>query len=153
MKWDAGVNIMDNVTGILMSIKPKFAQAIIRGEKTIELRKYIPRISPEDIIVFYESSPIQRVTFYCKVLEVISMSPQELWDRYSCLLGLTKEEYDVYFCNRPTAYGIRLREAHIFSSQMKISDISQELSAPQSFRYMSSEELEKVFQWHIVCKK
>lgn len=141
---------MDNVTGILMSIKPKYAQAIIRGEKTIELRRHIPPIGPQDIIVFYESSPIQRVTFYCRVLEILSMPPQELWDKYSCLFGITKEDYDVYFGNRPTAYGIRLQEVHIFSSQMKISDISQELSAPQSFRYISPEELEKILQWQII---
>lgn len=137
---------MDNIAGVLMSIKPKYAQAILSGEKKMELRRCIPRIKPRDIIVFYESSPIQRITFYCEISEIIIMPPKELWNRYNSILGIAKEDYDKYFSNRSIAYGIMLQKANIFSAQIKISDVSQRLSVPQNFRYISSKELKTILQ-------
>lgn len=140
---------MHNINGVIMSIKPQYAQAIITGEKQIELRKRIPKVGAGDIIVFYESLPIQRVTFYCVVEEIVSMSPKKLWETYSNRLGITKKEYDKYFYQKTIAYGIKLQTPQVFATQKKIGDISEELLIPQSYRYIPPMELKKILQWKI----
>ena len=43
---------------LLISVKPEFAEKILRGEKTIELRKSAPKkVDIEDYILIYVTSP------------------------------------------------------------------------------------------------
>ena len=65
--------IMAEKRYLLMSIKPVYAKKIKRKEKSIELRCSSPKVSSGDILVIYESSPVQRVTAYCEIDSIITM--------------------------------------------------------------------------------
>lgn len=54
---------------ILLSIKPKWAEKIYSGEKTIEFRKSIPKNfnTSEDVVFIYETAPVKMVTGYIKI--------------------------------------------------------------------------------------
>lgn len=54
---------------ILLSIKPKWAEKIYSGEKTIEFRKSIPKNfdTTEDVVFIYETAPVKMVTGYIRI--------------------------------------------------------------------------------------
>ena len=64
---------------ILMSVRPQYAEKILRGEKTVELRRVRPRVAPGDVIVMYVSSPEREVRALLQVEEVLEAHPAALW--------------------------------------------------------------------------
>jgi len=141
---------MSEAKCVLMAIKPKFAQAIIKGDKTIELRKTVPKIASDDLILFYETVPVKSVSFFCRVNGIIAQEPKVLWERYRHQLSITKEEYDAYFLGRSMAYGINLGRPHVFVERKCIQDIDEDLVVPQSYIYVPSEALKKVLKWEVL---
>ena len=91
------LTVTDMKRYVLISIKPKFANMIKAGEKTIELRRVAPKVSPGDYLVIYESSPVQRITSYCVVLNLIHDTPDDLWNAVSSYACIGKSEYEKYF--------------------------------------------------------
>lgn len=70
---------------VLLSIKPKWAEKIYNGEKTIEFRKSIPKnfdIS-KDVVFIYETAPVKMVTGYIRISAFSKMN--------SCYLNATKK--------------------------------------------------------------
>ena len=128
---------------ILFSIKPMYAKLITFGSKTIELRTRIPSLRKGDVVVFYESSPVQKVTCYAEVKKVEAELPNKLWDDYHGDMGLSKEDYDDYFLNRSIAYGIVLKNITRIRPT-PLHEISPEIVAPQNYRYLSEEEFKIV---------
>ena len=122
---------------ILISIKPLYAQLIKAGEKTVELRRVVPKVLPGDIIAIYESSPVQRVTAFCEIDEVLAMAPEKLWISLNGKACISKEAFDDYFTGKDIAFGITLKNLSILEQPKRLDEISDNLIAPQSYRYIS----------------
>lgn len=125
---------------LLMSIKPVYAQKIKSKEKSIELRCSSPKVSSGDVLVIYESSPIQRITAYCEIDSIISMSPAKLWDVVKEKAGITRDAFEEYFSGKQEGIGICLKDITTLSSPQPLSMISEDFYAPQSYRYISEEQ-------------
>lgn len=129
---------------VLLSIKPQYAKLIKEGSKTIELRTKIPKLSKGDSLIFYETSPVQKVTFTAEVDEVIVSNPEHLWKQHHDALGLSKQLYDDYFNEREFAYGLLLRGVTVIQPASLDSVFGKETSPPQGFRYLSNDEYKLV---------
>lgn len=127
---------------ILMSIKPQYAELIKTGQKTVELRRIAPKVKPGDVLVIYESTPIQQITSFCEIDEVIIAEPNKLWKRASNAAGLSHDSFIRYFEGKSQAVGIKLRDVHLLDEPKALSVISMDLRAPQSYRYLSPEEFQ-----------
>lgn len=149
MNWGLKQVMKRETKCVLMAIKPKFAEAIRKGEKTIELRKVAPRIMSDDIILFYESAPVKSISFFCRVDAIIRLEPKMLWDQYSQALSISKEEYTSYYRDKAIAYGIKLKEPQVFLEKKQIQDVDESLVVPQSYVYVSSKGLKKVLRWAV----
>lgn len=125
---------------LLMSIKPVYAQKIKAKEKTIELRCSSPKVSSGDILVIYESSPVQRITAYCEIESILSMPPANLWETVKEKAGITKNSFENYFSGKKEGVGICLKDVTTLSAPQPLSVISEDFCAPQSYRYISKEE-------------
>lgn len=70
---------------VLLSIKPKWAEKIYNGEKTIEFRKSIPKNfdTSKDVVFIYETAPVKMVTGYIRISAFSKMN--------SCYLNATKK--------------------------------------------------------------
>ena len=71
---------------LLISIKPEYAQKILDGEKTVELRKTRTRLKPGDIVLVYVSSPQQVIAGFFEVenIEIFENLPKQknnFWDK------------------------------------------------------------------------
>lgn len=122
---------------VLMSIKPQYAQSIKSGEKTVELRRVAPKVAAGDIIVIYESKPVQRITAFCEVSSILSMEPQDLWKTVCRKVCISKDAFDQYFLGKQYANGIELKNLSILKNPKTMRDLSWNIHPPQSYRYIS----------------
>ena len=71
--------ITDNIKKYLfISVKPEFADKIVRREKSIELRKIKPHVNPGDYIIIYASSPVKSVVGFGIIKNIIEKTPRTM---------------------------------------------------------------------------
>ena len=82
---------------VLLSIKPKFAEAIIDGRKRYEFRK--SKFTKKDInrVYIYATSPVKKIIGVFKISNIIEDDPSALWDRLKDHAGISEEEFFNYF--------------------------------------------------------
>lgn len=128
---------------LLISVKPQYARKIFSGEKTVELRKSAPRKANKDsLLLIYVTSPVKELWGFCKIDEIISNNPMDLWDEIGDKTGISKKEYRAYYKESNNAYGIKLKDIENFlESPIKLDllkDLIPGFTPPQTYRYIDS---------------
>lgn len=131
---------------VLMSIKPVYAELIKSGEKTVELRRVLPKIKDGDVIVVYETTPIQRITMTCAVKGILSCEPHELWRDVRRQACVDYESFEKYFQGKEVANGIRMGDVKLLSRPLKLDEVIGTRHAPQSYCYLREKEIEQLLQ-------
>src|SRR4051812_23673857 len=88
---------------VLLSVRPRFADALLDGTKTVEVRRRPVRLSAGALCLLYASSPTRALTGALTVVGVDHGTPDELWRRHGPRTALTRDEYDGYLDGRSTA--------------------------------------------------
>lgn len=135
---------LDERKYVLMSIKPAYAELIRRGKKTVELRRVLPHIEEDDVIVVYETSPIQRITMLCAVSGVYCCEPFKLWNDVGQQTGIDKESFERYFQGKAIANGIQLESVKLLSRALMLNEVIGTRHAPQSYCYLNEKEIERL---------
>lgn len=119
---------------IIISINPEHVENIIHNIKKFEYRK---RVAKEDIdkIIIYETAPEKKVIAEAEIIEVMKMSPLELWNKTKEYAGITKDFFDKYFEGRKVACAYRLGEVKVYDSPKELSEFGLRY-APQSYAYV-----------------
>jgi predicted transcriptional regulator len=124
----------------LLSIHPKYADAILDGTKTVEFRR--ARIASDiDLVVVYATRPVGQVVGWFRIEDVVEDTPQGLWRRFHDCAGIDRDSYLSYFDSAKRAFGIRVRHAVRLAEPAPLGAIDQSLIAPQSFRYLPAESV------------
>lgn len=129
-----------------MSIKPVYAGLIKSGEKTIELRRVAPKVNSGDILVIYESSPVKQVTSFCEIDSIVVTEPSNLWEIAKNAAGLAYDSFVKYYEGALQAVGIKLGKVHMLNQPKALSELSYNLQAPQSYRYLTKEQFLELTQ-------
>ncbi len=130
-------------TRVLLSIKPQYAEAIMRGEKRFEFRRNIFS-RKVDIITIYVTAPVSKVIAEFDVLSIITESLPILWQRTRKYAGINEPAFYAYFhglnCGNAISIGkVRKYEAPFCPFE------KWKLKPPQSFAYIdSSIDVDKV---------
>lgn len=122
-------------TSVLLSIKPKFANAILDGTKTFELRRVIFRPTVRKIII-YASNPVMLVIGEFIVGGILEREPNELWAITSNCVGVDRESFDEYFRGRKTGFAIKVDHPRRYAKPLKLENFGLS-RAPQSFCYLA----------------
>jgi predicted transcriptional regulator len=125
---------------ILLSIRPRFAQQIFMGSKTVELRRRAPRLESGDVVLVYETSPTKAIVGWATVKGVETTTPSALWARVKDEAGVTRSEFDAYFAGAATATAIYLFGASKLKAPVELDAMRKLwpwLRPPQSYRYVS----------------
>lgn len=131
---------------IVLSIKPKYADLILSGEKTVELRRSWAAENV-DLIVIYASAPIQKFVGVVSVSEVVRTKPAKLWN-YCVAHGgaLSRRELNDYMNGKDEGFAVLLEKVWRFDFGIAPKKAISTFSPPQSFRYISVAELRKIRQ-------
>ena len=129
---------------ILLSIRPTFADRIVDGSKTVELRRR-PIVAPAgELVAIYASAPIQAVVGVACLGNQLTGTPGAVWNAESARADVTKEEFDSYFKGATRAVAIELLNATQLSSPITLKEMRERVASfnpPQSFRFLRRELL------------
>lgn len=115
---------------VLMSIRPEYAEAILSGVKTFELRRRRPSFASGSRVVVYSSFPDQRLLGTFKAGAVHEASPEKLWRLVSEKAGITRRAFDEYFEGCEVAYAIEVR------APRRLDPKPLRFRPPQSYLYL-----------------
>lgn len=122
--------------GLLLSLRPKFADAIMEGHKTIELRRTRPRIASGSLVILYASAPRMAVVALARVSSIIEDEPANLWRDHEGEFGLGEEAFHAYFQGASTAYGLRIQDVTELTPLPLAELRALGVEPPQSWRYL-----------------
>jgi predicted transcriptional regulator len=118
----------------LLSIKPEFVAAILRGEKRYEFRRKIFK-RRVDVVIVYATVPVRRVVAEFRVQSIICRSPRDLWPLTRGAAGIDERRFFEYFRGRDIGYAIKIGRVHEYP--IPFCPVRQfGLKAPQSFVYL-----------------
>lgn len=129
---------------LFISLRPRFAELLLNGRKTVELRRIQPAVSPGTLVLLYASSPLRALVGTGVVLTVSVASSDEIWTRLGSLTGLSRAEYDRYFHGADTAVGISLCDLRRLERPLPLPELRKGRSwfrPPQSFRYFDARQV------------
>lgn len=135
---------------LVVSIKPKYMQQILEGNKLIELRKCKPSLETKNlIVVLYCTTPVKAVVGFCSIEELIEESPNSMWKNFSEIVGISKEDFFSYYENSNKAFGIRLSNLIKLKQNISLENIRTKIpnfSPPQTYKYFNSKDLKIKFK-------
>ncbi|OPY48955.1 MAG: 50S ribosomal protein L22/unknown domain fusion protein [Methanosaeta sp. PtaU1.Bin060] len=128
---------------VILSIKPKYVDAILRGEKKYEFRKNIFKGKKIDDIYIYSSSPIKKIVASFTVKRIIEDRPNNLWDKLKDYSGLDDKEFFNYFTDNGKGFAIEIDNLEKFKNPIDPKTLIPGFTPPQSFCYLEASLLPK----------
>jgi predicted transcriptional regulator len=121
---------------VLLSIKPEFAEKILKGEKQFEFRKSVFKNSTVRTIVIYATKPHGKVIGEFDIENVLAEQPHSLWSLTSDTAGISKKFFDEYFNGRDTGFAIKIGKTRRYKEPLELCEVLASGIAPQSFCYL-----------------
>ena len=133
---------MSNQRTLLLSLRPRFAAAILSGQKSTELRRRPVNAVPGTPIILYASSPVMAVLGTARLAGVHSSDPATAWHQHHSTLGLTRQEFDTYLDGATAAYLLRLCHVQELNEPLPLHHLREQapFHPPQSFRYIATSD-------------
>lgn len=133
--------MIQNNSLLIISVKPEYARKILKGEKTIELRKCAPkRVGKDGYILIYVTAPVKELWGVYKIENIIKENPNTLWENFGKQTGITKKEYNDYYKENKNAFGIQLQEVkNLFKHSIKLDSLKNLIPGfmpPQTYSYI-----------------
>ena len=123
---------------ILLSIKPKYVDSIMSGEKRYEFRKTIFRNKNIKRAYIYSTAPVKKVVGTFLIGDVIEDYPNQLWERFHMFSGLSDKEFFNYFNKDKKGFAIQIESVKEFDIPVDPREINPDFIPPQSFYYFEN---------------
>src|SRR5262249_25091695 len=102
---------MTDAADVIISIHPNYADAILAGEKTIELRRRVPKLTNGSRLWIYATQPMGAVVGVVTIQEVSKASPSTIWRKHRSGAGVDHASFKAYFKGAQEAVAILLTAA------------------------------------------
>ena len=131
-------------TVLVLSIREPHAHNILRGTKTVELRRMRPRVQKGDIVLIYAPRPIMALVGGFIVKHVIVAQPENLWRLVGNVSGITRRQFVQYYSGASEGFGICIDRAWRLRTPVPLVTLKRSwihFSPPQCFRYLRPDEV------------
>jgi predicted transcriptional regulator len=129
---------------ILFSIRPFYAEKILSGHKTVELRRKFPEFGTAgSTALIYTTSPVSAITGTAHLKCVFKLPLAKLWKAHGEAACISKDDFSGYFAGQDYGFAIILQSARQLKRQLTASDLETEFGIvpPQSYRYINEERI------------
>jgi len=126
---------------VVLSLKPRFAEAILAGAKTVELRRTEPRIVVPTRALLYASTPVRALVGTCIVTSVITADLATLWREHGARSALRHGEFMRYFEGVDAGTALTMTRPQAFGRPIPLRDLRARprgFRPPQSFAYVDA---------------
>lgn len=128
---------------ILLSIKPKYAEAICSGKKTVELRKkFIKGNSSKDVfLMLYATAPVKKVVGIARVSTIVTMAAdttekkQEIWEIVKDKACIEEKDFFKYVDTAKSLSLIYIAWAENLTKEVDVCEM-HEGKAPQNYCFL-----------------
>lgn len=127
---------------MVMSVKPRFASAILSGHKKVEVRKGMSDRWIGKRVTLYSTAPDSSMVGEAMIADVIRLPCDDAWHRFGSDMGCTRAEYDDYTrgCDRVSVVVLeRVHPYMPFSLQTMRELVDRSVRPPQSFAGVSGD--------------
>jgi predicted transcriptional regulator len=133
--------VADTVDAII-SIHPSYADAILAGRKTIELRRRIPELPSGTRLWIYATQPTGAVVGFVTLQDVARAHPATIWKRHRGSTGVDHAAFKAYFDGATEAVAILLSAARRVDpiSIDRLREIRNRFHPPQVLMRLTSSE-------------
>jgi predicted transcriptional regulator len=122
---------------LLLSIHPRYVDAILAGSKTVELRRRRPRIESGKALI-YASAPRMELVASFRVAKIVRAPLGSLWQAVRHVAGISRQEFDAYFSGLQSGVAISIADVTEFGP-VPLDDLRAAWDGfhpPQGFRYL-----------------
>jgi len=125
---------------LVLSLKPRFANAILDATKTVELRRTRIAAPPGTRLVLYASAPVMAVVGFATLAATDTDLPERIWRRHRRNLGLNRGEYDLYLDGAKAATAVTIVDPERLTRPHALAALREETGfrPPQSYRYLTA---------------
>lgn len=124
---------------VLFSIHPEYAESILDGSKKFEFRRRIYARDDVKTVVIYATAPVGMIVGEFDIGEVLSDTPERLWEQTKDHAGIDASYFSNYFNGRDEAFAISVKTARRYKTPISLVQAFPDSPvAPQSFRYMAA---------------
>lgn len=135
---------MPSNPALFLSLRPRFAELLLAGHKTVELRRVRPTVDIGTPVLLYASSPTMTLVGRAKVGAVQVGGINGIWREHGSRTGISRAEFDDYFEGLDQAVAITLIDVRRLDEPRPLSDLRHRLQGfqpPQSYRYLDSAQV------------
>lgn len=132
-----------DINVVLLSIHPKYADAIFSGSKKVEFRK-IRFSRPVSYIVVYVTSPICKVVGYLEVDRIDLDTPSSNWRKYGQLGAISSQDYKTYYAGKESSAAILIKMALKLDRPLRLNELWPDIRPPQSYQYLPRDLFEDI---------
>lgn len=132
---------------LLLSIRPQYAEAILAGRKTVELRRRRPQLEEGERVLIYSSGGTRALVGAFVTKGVVQANPKELWRAFGQAAGISREAFTTYFAGKETGVAISVEGAWRAPEAVDLDDLRllwPGFMPPQSYRYMDAASIRKL---------
>ena len=123
---------------VLISIKPEYANQILKGTKRVEFRKSCFGSHVKRVFI-YSSYPVKRIVGYFSVEGVEKLTPKMLWDKYHQFGGIDESAFFRYYGEKDEGTAIIINEVFPYRYGLSLRDVfGNNYTAPQNYRYIDN---------------
>lgn len=146
---DITINGFCSRYNLIMSMRPAYAAALLRGRKTVEIRRRFATKWTGATALVYSSHPESSFVGSFRISNVVEGSPDEIWRSFGPEIGCSHEEFRAYAKGTDRVYAIIADDRFAFRERIPSWQVNhllkRDFSVPQSYsKVRDGSELEDI---------
>lgn len=131
---------------LFLSVKPRYARAILEGRKTVEVRRKFPEVPAGTVVVLYSSSPERAVLGTVRLKQTIRVDPSHVWERFSDVIEIDEDALTEYLAGAAASTVLEVEDPETWTKPVSLRSLRMLLGVepPQSFRYLEPDQVDLI---------
>lgn len=133
-----------NRKDVVLSVRPTYSLKIMKGNKTVELRRRFPlSVKKGTIAYIYSTAPVKALVGSAEIDEVLKLPVAEIWSKFSDMAQINRENFNKYFFGLDHGFALKFQNVRSFGRSIELSELRKRFGfePPQSFIYAN----------HVLC--
>ena len=126
----------------IISLKPQYAELVVSGKKSVELRNRIVRLNPGTTVWIYATLPVGRIVAFAEVESIVHGKPTLIWRSFKKDICIDKTIFDSYTKDRERVSAVKLTAVRKLSDAPTLDGIRKVVGAfhpPQFYARLAAE--------------
>lgn len=125
---------------IILSIKPKYCEKIVNGEKKVEFRKrFFSDADKINLVYMYATRPIKKIVGAFRIDSIEKGPPRDLWRKFKNISGISEDKFFGQFGSKKTIFAIKIKDVKPFNPPIDPNLLSPNFTPPRSFQYIKAD--------------